>query len=59
MAEEDDVLDDAEALEEAMTSDDGDGDGEELDPLAEEMLKMMEEDQFWKMRCMLLTFLDS
>ena len=44
MAEEDDVLDDAEALEEAMTSDDGDGDGEELDPLAEEMLKMMEEE---------------
>ena len=44
MAEDDDVLEDADALEDAVTSgDDGDGDGEELDPLAEEMLKMMEE----------------
>jgi len=42
MAEEDDVLDEASALEDAVTSDDGDG--EDLDPLAEEMLKMMEDD---------------
>ena len=42
MAEEDDVLDEADALEEAVTSDEGDG--EELDPLAEEMLKMMEDE---------------
>ena len=42
MAEEDDVLDEAGALEDAVTSDDGDG--EDLDPLAEEMLKMMEDD---------------
>ncbi|HIG57687.1 MAG TPA: flagellar motor switch protein FliN [Candidatus Latescibacteria bacterium] len=44
MAEDDDVLEDADALEDAVTSDEGDGDGEELDPLAEEMLKMMEEE---------------
>ena len=44
MAEEDDVLDEASALEDAVTSDDGDGSGEDLDPLAEEMLKMMEDD---------------
>jgi len=43
MAEEDDVLDDLDALEEAVTSEDG-GDDEAMDPLAEEMLKMMEED---------------
>ena len=43
MAEEDDVLKEADDLEDAVNSDD-DGDGEELDPLAEEMLKMMEED---------------
>ncbi|MCH2662644.1 FliM/FliN family flagellar motor switch protein, partial [bacterium] len=42
MAEEDDVLDEADALEEAVTSDEGDG--EELDPLAEEMQKMMEDE---------------
>ena len=36
MAEDDDVLEDA------VTSGD-DGDGEELDPLAEDMLKMMKE----------------
>ena len=42
MAEEDDVLDEADALEEAVTSDEGGG--EELDPLAEEMLKMMEDE---------------
>ena len=42
MAEEDDVLDEADALEEAVTSDEGDG--EELDPLAEEMLRMMEDE---------------
>ena len=41
MAEEDDVLDGADAQEEAVISDEGDG--EELDPLAEEMLKMMED----------------
>lgn len=40
MAEEDDALEDA--LEAAAAG--GDGDGEELDPLAEEMLKMMEEE---------------
>ena len=45
MAEDDDVLEDADALEDAVTSgDDGDGDGEELDPLAEDMLKMMKEE---------------
>ena len=44
MAEEDDVLDEADALEEAVTSDEGGGDGEELDPLAEEMLKMMDDE---------------
>ena len=38
MAEEDDALEDA--LEAAAAG----GDGEELDPLAEEMLKMMEEE---------------
>lgn len=43
MAEEDDVLDDLDALEEAVTSEDG-GDDEAMDPLAEEMLKMMEEE---------------
>ena len=46
MGEQDDdevTSDDAEALEAAISSDDGDGD-EELDPLAEEMLKMMEEE---------------
>ena len=38
--------DDAAALEEAMSLGDDAGDGEEdLDPLAEEMLKMMEEDE--------------
>ena len=38
--------DDASALEEAMSLGDDSGDGEEdLDPLAEEMLKMMEEDE--------------
>ena len=42
MAEEDDVLDEAGALEDSVTSDDADG--EDLDPLAEEMLKMMEDD---------------
>ena len=36
--------DDAAALEEAMSADDGGGE-EDLDPLAEEMLKMMEEDE--------------
>ena len=41
MAEDDDVLEDADAFEDAVTSGD---DGEELDPLAEEMLKMMEEE---------------
>ena len=41
MAEDDDVLADADAFEDAVTSGD---DGEELDPLAEEMLKMMEEE---------------
>ena len=45
MAEDDDVLEDADALEDAVTSgDDGDGGGEELDPLAEDMLKMMKEE---------------
>ena len=45
MAEDDDVLEDADALEDAVTSgDNGDGDGEELDPLAEDMLKMMKEE---------------
>ena len=44
MAEEDDVLDEADALEEVVTSDEGESDGEELDPLAEEMLKMMEDE---------------
>ena len=45
MAEDDDVLEDADALEDAVTSgDDGDGNGEELDPLAEDMLKMMKEE---------------
>ena len=43
MAEDDDVLEDADALEDAVTSGD-DGDGEELDPLAEDMLKMMKEE---------------
>ena len=43
MAEDDDVLEDADAFEEAVTSGD-DGDGEELDPLAEDMLKMMKEE---------------
>ena len=43
MAEDDDVLEDADASEEAVTSGD-DGDGEELDPLAEDMLKMMTEE---------------
>ena len=43
MAEEDDVVKEADDLEDAANSDD-DGDGEELDPLAEEMLKMMEEE---------------
>jgi len=49
MAEEDDILeglDDAAALEEAMDLDGG-GEGaseEELDPLAEEMLRMMEDE---------------
>ena len=42
MAEDDDVLEDADAFEDAVTS--GGDDGEELDPLAEEMLKMMEEE---------------
>ena len=41
MAEDDNVLEDADAFEDAVTSGD---DGEELDPLAEEMLKMMEEE---------------
>ena len=41
MAEDDDVLEDADAFEDAVTSGD---DGEELDPLAEEMLKMMEDE---------------
>ena len=36
--------DEAEALEEAISTADGDGDDEELDPLAEEMPKMMEEE---------------
>ena len=39
MAEDDDVLEDA-----VTSGDDGDGDGEELDPLAEDMLKMMKEE---------------
>ena len=43
MAEDDDVLEDADALEDAVTSGD-EGDGEELDPLAEDMLKMMKEE---------------
>ena len=43
MAEDDDVLEDADASEDAVTSGD-DGDGEELDPLAEDMLKMMKEE---------------
>ena len=43
MAEDDDVLEDADAFEKAVTSGD-DGDGEELDPLAEDMLKMMKEE---------------
>ena len=43
MAEEDEVLDDLDALEEAVTSEDG-GDDAAMDPLAEEMLKMMEEE---------------
>ena len=42
MAEDDDVLADADAFEDAVTS--GGDDGEELDPLAEEMLKMMEDE---------------
>ena len=42
MAEDDDVLEDADAFEEAVTT--GGDDGEELDPLAEEMLKMMEDE---------------
>jgi flagellar motor switch protein FliN/FliY len=42
MAEDDDVLEDADAFEDAVTS--GGDDGEELDPLAEEMLKMMEDE---------------
>ena len=42
MAEDDNVLEDADAFEDAVTS--GGDDGEELDPLAEEMLKMMEEE---------------
>ena len=36
--------DDAMALEEAMNADEGGGDGEDMDPLAEEMLGMMEEE---------------
>ena len=46
MAEEDDSLEDAlEEAADALGGDgDGGGDGEELDPLAEEMLKMMEEE---------------
>ena len=43
MAEDDDVLEDADALEDAVTSGD-DGDGEELDPLAEDMLKTLKEE---------------
>ena len=43
LGEDDD--DEAEALEEAISSVDDDGDdGDELDPLAEEMLRMMEEE---------------
>ena len=42
MAEDDDVLADADAFEDAVTS--GGDDGETLDPLAEEMLKMMEDE---------------
>ncbi len=42
MAEEDDALVDADALADAVTSDDGEEDGEGLDPLAEEMMNMME-----------------
>lgn len=50
MADEDDIPgqdDELEALEEAVSADDADdagGDGEELDPLAEEMMKMMEDE---------------
>lgn len=46
MAEEDDILEEADAFSEALGGDDlGDGDGDgELDPLAEEMLKMMEDE---------------
>jgi len=47
MAEEDDILDgldDAAALEEAMDVDGGGVSEEELDPLAEEMLRMMEDE---------------
>ena len=47
MAEEDDVLeglDDAAALEEAMDIEGGGESEEELDPLAEEMLRMMEDE---------------
>ena len=43
MAEREDTPKEPDDLEDAVNSDD-DGDGEELDPLAEEMLKMMEED---------------
>ncbi|MFL2540408.1 MAG: flagellar motor switch protein FliN [Candidatus Latescibacterota bacterium] len=43
MAEEEDAPKEADAFEDAVNSED-DGDGEELDPLAEEMLKMMEEE---------------
>ena len=46
MAEEDDILEglDASALEEAMDMDGGETSEEELDPLAEEMLRMMEDE---------------
>lgn len=47
MAEEEELenLDELEAFEEAVASDEEEGgDGEEMDPLAEEMLKMMEEE---------------